>query len=482
MKQKTVQTIGILAVILAVVIASAVSYSRFQKLEDVSLDVKNLETTVEELKLGASNDLPDAVALFETALASSIDSSDTSFTLLSATTKAGTELASSTYAFIIDEGTASEEFVIADCTGTACTNAERGISVLDGATEVAALKKSHRRGASVKITDGPNLVILTRILNGDATIPNLITYKSGTACTAGSSSSALCDKAYYDSLANQGAATSTESGAGIVELGTAAEQAASTDNGVNSPLVLQTKYATSTPGGNNVAANHTIVADSNGFLGTGWISSALNYVFGDITATNATTTNFAVSGLSSALVKVDASGTFQEAVAGQDYLGSRYTFATTTAATATNGFASTTAFTIPANVVSASSTVSVRANLSASNVSSAVGSCTFYLRQSDGSQVFTTTGGQTINSAGYDVRGDVNVDILSDNSTTAQKILGRTFMLVDEVVNAIRASYITLVNDTGTLDFTSSVSLVGVIQSSAANVNCSINSLWIKVD
>jgi len=106
-----------------------------------------------EVNLGASEAIPTTIAFFETTLQDAISSTATSFTLTSATDKDGTVLASSTYAFVIDEGSSNEEIVIADCTATACTNAVRGVSVRTGNTSVAALKKAHRRGASVKITD-----------------------------------------------------------------------------------------------------------------------------------------------------------------------------------------------------------------------------------------------------------------------------------------------------------------------------------------
>jgi len=71
----------------------------------------------------------------------------------------------------------------------------------------------------------------------------------GTAPTSTICASAneLCNKAYVDATANQGAATSTETNGGIVELATAEEAAASFDGGVSKPTVLQSKYATSTP-------------------------------------------------------------------------------------------------------------------------------------------------------------------------------------------------------------------------------------------
>jgi len=55
--------------------------------------------------------LPKAYALFETTLQDSITSAGTSMTLVTGTDKEGTNLAR-TIGYIIDEGTASEEFVI----------------------------------------------------------------------------------------------------------------------------------------------------------------------------------------------------------------------------------------------------------------------------------------------------------------------------------------------------------------------------------
>lgn len=132
--------------------------------------------------------IPSVVAVFETSLASSIGPNDTTMTLVSATTKDGTTLASSTYGFVLDEGTASEEFVIANCTATACTSMTRGVSAVTGTSSVSTLKKSHRRGASVKMTDAPLLLILSRVLNGSETIENSLSY-SGSFTVSSTSNS-----------------------------------------------------------------------------------------------------------------------------------------------------------------------------------------------------------------------------------------------------------------------------------------------------
>lgn len=119
---------------------------------------------IEDDVLGIS--LPTVVALFEDSLASRLSSTATStFTLVRGTDKQLRSL-SGRYGFILDEGTASEEFVIATCSGTTCTIVTRGLDVADGQTAVAGNQYEHRRGATVKATDFPQLALITRILNG----------------------------------------------------------------------------------------------------------------------------------------------------------------------------------------------------------------------------------------------------------------------------------------------------------------------------
>lgn len=256
-----------------------------------------LDAHSQDQSLGASSSLPDIRALFETSLASRITSTATSFSLVSGTDKDGNTLASSTYAFIIDEGTANEEFVIADCTNKTCTNATRGLSVLTGTTTVSNLKHEHGRGASVKITDAPIMLIHNRLLQGIDTFPHLLGYTSGTACDSGSDGSRICDIAYIRVLAGQGAATSTESTGGIVELGTALETASSTYLGVDRPTVLQTKNATDTPQ-SGCAAGYTstagagcsVIAQLTGKIKQSWINLTEAFTFsGGITSTATTT-------------------------------------------------------------------------------------------------------------------------------------------------------------------------------------------------
>ena len=138
--------------------------------------------------------IPNEVAFFEDSLASKITSTQTTMTLVKGTNKTG-NIASSTYGFVIDEGSAQEEVVICDCTATACTNCKRGISDVDGQTETTALKFEHRRGAVVKMTDHPSLVRLIRSVNGTDAIDGTMYYKTSPSSP---SSTAVIDRAWLD--------------------------------------------------------------------------------------------------------------------------------------------------------------------------------------------------------------------------------------------------------------------------------------------
>jgi microcystin-dependent protein len=226
---------------------------------------------------------PEVRALFETTLASRISATDTSFTLTSATDIDGTSLASSTYAFIIDEGTASEELVLADCTATACTNATRGLSGRTGTTTVTTLRSEHRRGASVKITDAPALIYVMNVLKGTQNMEGLVRYASGVTPASGGD---LTDYEFVTGLAFNGAGVidATAVAKGVVELATGAEAAASTAAGTSGNLALPASIATSTYN-SATAANRVVVTGSDGKIDANF----LNVPIGSLTVYASTT-------------------------------------------------------------------------------------------------------------------------------------------------------------------------------------------------
>ena len=292
--------------------------------------------------LGATNAIPDSVALFSTTLASAITTTATSMTLTSGTYNNGAStLASSTYAFVIDEGSSNSELVLADCTSTTCTNMTRGLDRLTGTSTVTDLRFSHRRGASVKITDGPQLMILSRILNGIATVPNKLSYTSSPTFTSGNE---LVTKTYVDSGVLAGAATSTESTTGIVRLATALQTASSTTSTANTPLVIQAQNATSTYGNGSTSGLKAVVTQNNGKIDQGFLDLSQSYTWSGLhTFTGTATTTFSAT---TSMPSLNLTGA-QPATGNL----SRLLLATTT--NVTIGAASTTVFstTIPANVL-----------------------------------------------------------------------------------------------------------------------------------
>jgi hypothetical protein len=201
--------------------------------------------------------IPKISALFETSLASSLSSAGTSFTVVSATDRDGSAL-SGLYGFIIDEGSADEEFVVGTVSGTTVTISKRGCDADDPETEIAANKKAHRRGASVKITDYPILAYLRGLANGDYTFPNKLNYASHPTF---SSNTEIVDKKYVDDTAFAGAPDASTTAKGIFEEATQAEIDADTAAGgtsarlaVNPSTLATSKYGTRLPTANEKAA------------------------------------------------------------------------------------------------------------------------------------------------------------------------------------------------------------------------------------
>lgn len=170
------------------------------------------------------------VASFKSFLTNRITSTATSCLIDSMLDDAGGTL-SGVKGFVIDEGTTSEETVIGTCSSTGLTSMLRGISPVDGATEVTALKKPHLKNATVKISSHPYLVSVIRMLNGTdqldpAGIPS---YSSAPAFTPGSNQ--IPTVKYIDDIALSGSPDASETTKGIVEAATSAEVAAGDDSG-----------------------------------------------------------------------------------------------------------------------------------------------------------------------------------------------------------------------------------------------------------
>jgi hypothetical protein len=160
-------------------------------------------------------------------------------------------------------------------------------------TETSGLTRSHAIGSLFRLTN--TAAFYNNFANkANSEIIDVVwhfgvTPTSTDTCTE---TDEFCNKAYIDAGVNQGAATSTESNGGIVELSTQIEMASSTDLGVNQPLVLQAKYSTSTP---DVRGLYNIVSENDGFLNQSWldlteswtfVTNSLKYGAGVVTSTS----------------------------------------------------------------------------------------------------------------------------------------------------------------------------------------------------
>lgn len=228
-----------------------------------------------ETNLGAA--IPSVVADFQTSLASKLTPTETnSMTLVSGTTDDGTTL-NGTYGFTLDDGNSNKEYIVATCVDTACVSLVRGISVATGSSSVAALKKEHRRGASVKITDHPLLAILSNLLNGRDVLPAQLKYDPSLLINDSSATNTIPNIEYVNNVATSGVANASETIAGKGEIATRSEAGLGTSAGATGArLLLPASMATST---SQVSTTSIPVTNSSGKLDPSFLNGTENYTF-----------------------------------------------------------------------------------------------------------------------------------------------------------------------------------------------------------
>lgn len=247
-----------------------------------------------EEPLGAT--IPVVISLFETSLQSSISSSDSSMTLVSGTDRAGTAL-SGHMCFTIDEGTSIAEFVCGTASSTSVTSLTRGVSPLTGTSTVTSLKFAHRRGASVKITDYPQLAILSRILNGNETLPSQITFDAAVSSTTMATNlQNVASVAYVNSVAIAGAPNASTAAKGIVEAATTAEVLAGTGTGGTGALLFAPNSLFNQT---SSATNLVPVTNTSGKLSQGFFDLTAPWTFTGALTVSATSTTLATTSITS---------------------------------------------------------------------------------------------------------------------------------------------------------------------------------------
>lgn len=268
-------------------IATTGDLSKIQaEIDTMQSEINTIQNQVEGLQ-SFGDTINQSPALFETSLASAINSSQNSMTLVSGSLRDGTTL-SGNYCFTIDSGLTTTEYVCGVASGTAVTALTRGIGS-DGITSFGSLEYPHRYGADVKITDFPQLQQQTRLLNGQGTFPNILSYSSSTpTSTVGSNIYNIPNVGYVNSVASSGAPDANPGIKGLVQIITPGSPATSTDGGQTLYGVISKQYyATSTYG-----PTTTVIMANNGALDNSWISASSSGPYNESSTWNfqATTT------------------------------------------------------------------------------------------------------------------------------------------------------------------------------------------------
>lgn len=194
-------------------------------------------------------------------------------TLSSGTLRNGTAL-SGFFCFTVDNGQPTTEYICGTASSTAVSSLTRGVDVLNPNSSSTSYAYSHRRFASVQISDYPTLQFLVRKANGTDAYDTKLQYSFTTTSTI-TSAGDIPNKAYVDLVGSSGCANADTSTRGCVELATTAEtQAGTTTGGSGAALVPANSIFNVTPG-----ANKAPVATSTGYLAQGWLNLTEAFVW-----------------------------------------------------------------------------------------------------------------------------------------------------------------------------------------------------------
>jgi hypothetical protein len=169
----------------------------------------------------------------------------------------------------------------------------RGIDYLTGTSTVTSLEFSHRRGASVKITDAPFILILGNVINGSDSLYIPIHYDSSVSTSSLASNRqniASAGLVADTAFAGAGVINSTTAAKGVVQIATQLQGASSTSLGSSgATVVIPASSATSTYN-SATAALRVVVTQNNGKIDPNFVTST--FVNSSLTGTTtmATTT------------------------------------------------------------------------------------------------------------------------------------------------------------------------------------------------
>ncbi len=383
------------------------------------------------------------------------------------------------------------------------TGVTRGLGFSYPYTASTTLRQAHSGQSIFILSNTPQLYNQYANKNNDQSISaiwDFSTYLPITSISA-TSSNQFTNKAYVDSVAIAGAPNSTESVKGITELATQSEMSSSAlIGGTGASLSLYSKYSTSSPAfttGNYIPITRssdnklsplfiaTSSTDAYTFAGPMSFASSTFTATTTIAASSLTNGAFRLNGLayifpssrgvSGSLLTENGSGT----LSWSPITIPRYTYATTSIGLGvTNGFATSSAnFVIPANVITASSTISFKGNFTCDNSSNGDRSCIVYLKNSSG-QTLTAidVGTDQANSQQYGF--DVTISNLAGTSNWSG--IGHAVNYTN--LRGIGSVGGAEVDTTSTISLSSGATFVVVVQSAGTLTTATLRNYSIIVN
>ena len=369
----------------------------------------------------------------------------TSFTL----TQTGQELSTSdvvgtsgsVYLTIEPGNTSRQEFVScttvtqsgSDATATlsGCT---RGLSAISPYTASSTLQFAHAGGSAVIISNSPAFYNQFAGKANDETITGIWDFSTSPTVPTPTTGTQAVNKAYVDGGLLAGAATSSETTTGISRLATQIQMASSTNTTPNTPLVLYSKYSTSSP---YTAGLWIPITQNDGKLSPNFIATSSSYTYNwggaqnfSASTTMTGTTTISASSLTSAPLVLrslayaaPSTRLASSTVLSDDGSGNltwEYPSVKTLAADGANNSTSATSYTtvktvtIPAGLLDLNDRITVYA--SAYRTAGSANDCQTRINFGSGSATTTVQQG----TSGYSSGGNVQIWINNRNSLSSQ--------------------------------------------------------------
>lgn len=246
-------------------------------------------------QLGGTRPTSPVAGMTYTISGSGITSSATSITLQSLTLpQTGYELTDEDFSdifYITLEPGSTKRQEIVSCTtvvqgtGTTATlsGCIRGLLPIYPYTTSSTLQFSHAGGTQVIFSDPPQLFEQYISKNSTSTISGVLTFNvypvMGSTVGNATTSLQIITKGQFDAGLNQGAATSTETVAGISEQATQLEMASSTQFDVQNPHFMSSEYATTTPYTHTNLGNFAVITKNDGYIDQEMLNQAYTFAW-----------------------------------------------------------------------------------------------------------------------------------------------------------------------------------------------------------